>query len=104
MEKIWKFVESGEDVSRAVEYCEKMGLYFKGFEKGSLLFKMQINTLGDLERLRKLVTYGGMKKVLDQELVDKRMEVSYSKYGSGYTHKLHRNLFYKTVHYKTVQI
>lgn len=75
MEKIWSFVEKPEDVPRAVEAGRQICLQLQGIEKGSLLFKMKVSSLDDLERLRDLVRYGGMKKILDQEVIHKNMKV-----------------------------
>lgn len=75
MEKIWSFVEKPEDVPRAVEAGRQVCLQLQGIEKGSLLFKMKVSSLDDLERLRDLVTYGGMKKILDQEVIQKNMKI-----------------------------
>ena len=76
IEKIWNLVKRPEDIPDALTYVDRVNLQITGIEKGSLLFKVMVNTLDDLERLQKLVIYGGMKKILDQELIEKHMGVS----------------------------
>lgn len=75
METIWSKVKKLEDVPEALNYIDRANLQLKGFEKGSLLFKVRVNSPDGLEQLQQLFMYGGMKKILDRELIHKHMEV-----------------------------
>ena len=76
IEKIWSMVKQPGDVPVAINYVDRINLQITGIEKGSLLFKVKVDTLDDLKRMQDLVRYGGMKKILDKELVEKNMEVN----------------------------
>ena len=78
MEKVWSFVNKPGDVPIALGYIDRALLQITGIDKGSLLFKVNVSTLDELKRVQELVRYGGMKKILDKELVEKHMEVSMS--------------------------
>ena len=78
MEKVWSFVNKPGDVPIALGYIDRALLQITGIDKGSILFKVNVSTLDELKRVQELVRYGGMKKILDKELVEKHMEVSMS--------------------------
>ena len=76
MEKLWSMVEHLDQVPDVLNYIDRACLQITGIENGSLLFKVKVDTLDDLKRMQDLVRYGGMKKILDKELVEKNMEVT----------------------------
>lgn len=75
IDKIWSFVKDPKDISAALDYVDRVNLQLIGIEKGSLLLKVRVNSIDDLDRLQQLILYGGMKKILDKELIQKHMGV-----------------------------
>jgi hypothetical protein len=73
IEKIFSFINNPEDVPVALNYMEKVNMHMVGLSKGSVIFSIYIGSLDALQQFEKLWRYGGLKNLLDKEMLGEDM-------------------------------
>ncbi|XP_053374559.1 uncharacterized protein LOC123532121 [Mercenaria mercenaria] len=73
MEKVYSFVQLPEDVPVAIHYMEKINVQLDKIDRGSVIFSIYVGSFDALQTFEQLWRYGGLKKMLDKEMLNQDM-------------------------------
>ncbi|XP_060608481.1 uncharacterized protein LOC132760511 [Ruditapes philippinarum] len=73
MEKIYSFIKGPEDLPVALQYMKEVNIQMDRLSKGSVIFSIYIGSLDALQQFEKLWRYGGLKSLLDKEMLGEDM-------------------------------